>query len=136
MYTSAEFTIQSLRFVPGTQRVSERETNAWEPGEGHESPMSTDTRLDTAYQDPVLDRFGFEGKDVLEVGSGFGDFTLAHLVGVGSLFCVEKSSKAIDHLRAEWAKRSNSPVEFCQGDITTVPLPAVSFDLAVFSDSF
>lgn len=98
--------------------------------------MSTDRRVDTAYKDPVLDRIGFEGKDVLEVGSGLGGFTLAHLVDVRSLFCVETSGKAIEHLRAEWAKRSNSPVAFRQGDITAVPLPAASFDLAVFADSF
>ena len=103
--------------------------------------MSTHSDLkslesDADYKDPVLDRIGFEGKDVLEVGSGFGDFTLAHLADVRSLFCVETSAEAIEHLRAEWAKRSNSPVDFCQGDITRVPLPATSFDLAVFSDSF
>ena len=99
--------------------------------------MAADVFSDNSCEDPVLEHICFDDKDVLEIGGGFGGFTLAYLTNVKYLLCIDTHSEAINCLRAEWDKCSkNSLADFCVGDITSSSLPVKSFDIAVFSHSF
>jgi predicted RNA methylase len=79
----------------------------------------------------------FDGKDVLEIGSGYGDFTLTYLVGAGSLLCIEPDEEAVESLKldcATWPRPGR--VRVLKGKIEDVTLPAEAFDVAVFCHSF
>lgn len=87
-------------------------------------------------KDPVLGRINFDGRDVLEIGSGSGAFTLEHLTGARSLLCLDPESKAIEDLKAQWARSAQStPLDARPGKIEDVALPEGAFDIAVFSHS-
>ena len=92
--------------------------------------------MDDSHKDPVISGINFDGQDVLEIGSGAGVFTLKHLIGAKSILCLDPKSKAIDDLKAQWAKSSqSSPLDARPGKIEEFPLPEDSFDIAVFSHS-
>ncbi|MGD9317644.1 MAG: methyltransferase domain-containing protein [Anaerolineae bacterium] len=87
-------------------------------------------------KDPVLGRISFDGQDVLEIGSGSGAFTLEHLTRAKSLLCLDPESKAIEDLKAQWARSAqNTPLDARPGKIEDVALPEEAFDIAVFSHS-
>jgi SAM-dependent methyltransferase len=79
----------------------------------------------------------FSGKQVLEIGCGFGGFTHHYLEGAKCVYLIDKDADAIAHLRTEWAQsfRGNA-AGFRMGKIESLPLPKGAFDIAVFSDSF
>jgi ubiquinone/menaquinone biosynthesis C-methylase UbiE len=87
-------------------------------------------------KDPVLGRINFDGQDVLEIGSGSGAFTREHLTGARSLLCLDPESKAIEDLKAQWARSGqDTPLDARAGKIEEYPLPEEAFDIAVFSHS-
>ena len=93
--------------------------------------------LDDVYEDPVISRISFVGKDVLEIGCGSGGFTLEYLAQANSILGIDLDSDAIDCLKAQCPKSlQGSQFVFLPGDVVDFPLPKGAFDIAVFSDSF
>lgn len=89
------------------------------------------------YEDPVISRINFAGKDVIEIGCGTGGFTLEYLKQANSILGIDLDSEAIDYLKAEWSKQlQNDRGDFRLGDIVDFLLPKEAFDIAIFSDSF
>jgi predicted RNA methylase len=86
---------------------------------------------------PFADQISFDGKDVLEVGSGSGGFTLKYLAGANSILAIDPDSEAMAELQAQWRAQSkdNAKINFLCESITDVSLPRNSFDIGIFSRS-
>jgi ubiquinone/menaquinone biosynthesis C-methylase UbiE len=88
-------------------------------------------------QDSILSQIEFKDKDILEIGCGYGGFTIEHLLGAKSVFGLDTNSEAIESLKKEWEKyQEESPGTFQEGDIVSFPLQDKEFDIAIFSHSF
>ncbi len=99
--------------------------------------MAENLPLDDSYEDPVVSRISFAGKDVLEIGCGTGCFTLEYLTQANSILGIDTDSEAIDSLKAQWpGPLQNGLSDFRPGDIVDFPLVEETFDIAVFSHSF
>ena len=86
---------------------------------------------------PLIDRINFKGKDVLEVGCGYGDFTLNHLLDVKSILGIDPNKEAIEKLSSQWSKtHKGNSFDFQVGDIKEIQLQEEAFDIAVFAHSF
>jgi predicted RNA methylase len=86
---------------------------------------------------PFADQISFDGKDVLEVGSGSGGFTLKYLAGARSILAVDPDSEAMAELQAQWQTQTtkSAKIKFVCESITDVSLPENSFDVGIFSRS-
>ena len=88
-------------------------------------------------ENPVVNQVNFDDKDVLEVGCGRGDFTLAYLKNARSVLGVDPGAEAIRDLEARWSRTwQKASADFRCGKIEDLPLPEESFDCVVFSRSF
>ena len=86
---------------------------------------------------PLIDRRNFKGKDVVEIGCGYGDFTLNHLVEVKSILAIDPNVEAIIELSSQWSKsHKGNSFDFQVGDIKEIQLQDEVFDIAVFAHSF
>ena len=87
--------------------------------------------------DPVISKIDFEGKDVFEIGSGFGNFSLEYLLNAKSVFGLDTSQEAVEHLEKNWPEsREDQQTVFQQGDILEISLEENEYDIVVFSKSF
>jgi 16S rRNA A1518/A1519 N6-dimethyltransferase RsmA/KsgA/DIM1 with predicted DNA glycosylase/AP lyase activity len=87
--------------------------------------------------DPLVNTINFSDRDVIEIGSGTGSFTLTYLENARYVLCVERNSEAAAVLQDDWAKATRKAVlDVQQGDIVDYQLPPATFDIAVFSHSF
>ncbi|MFB0546210.1 MAG: class I SAM-dependent methyltransferase [Anaerolineae bacterium] len=99
--------------------------------------MAEEQLFDEMYEDPVIGRIDFAGKDVLEIGCGDGGFTLDYLTRASYILGLDPDAEAIERLRAQWPGPSqDSSVDFRVGGVPDFPLPERAFDIAVFSHSF
>ena len=79
----------------------------------------------------------FDGQDVLEIGTGHGNFTFEHLRGTKSLLGIDIDREAIENLKNNWKQsQENANFEFLADDIVELSLKGQEFDVAVFSNSF
>lgn len=87
--------------------------------------------------DPLENMIDFSDRDVIEIGSGTGSFTLTYLENARYVLCVERNSELATVLQDDWEKAARKAVlDVQQGDIVDYHLPASAFDIAVFSHSF
>ena len=87
--------------------------------------------------DLIICGIDFVGKDVFEIGTGFGGFTLAHFHHAKSIFGIDTDREAIDHLENNWPySQETDLVEFREGDVVEISLKGKEFDVVVFSNSF
>ena len=99
--------------------------------------MTEEPVFDESFQDLVISRSNFDGKDVLEIGCGYGGFTFEYLTGANFLLGIDPDSEAIDYLKAQWADPlPDRSADFQVGNIVDFLLPRESFDIAIFSHSF
>ena len=86
---------------------------------------------------PLADQISFEGKDVLEVGSGSGGFTLKYLAGARYILAVDPDNEAMAELEAQWQAQTmhRAKIKFVCESITDVSLAENSFDIGIFSRS-
>lgn len=99
--------------------------------------MTESLSSDDLYEEPVISRINFDGKDVLEIGCGTGRFTLGYLTRANSILGIDPDSKAIDCLKAQWpGSLKNGLIDFRPGNIVEFSLPKEAFDVVVFSHSF
>ncbi len=89
-------------------------------------------------ENPILYTIPFAGKRVIEIGSGAGSFTLAHLTDAREVVCVEKMVESHRLLEAEWqsAQHTARLVHRQTGFEDLDPAGLGLFDFAVFSNSF
>jgi ubiquinone/menaquinone biosynthesis C-methylase UbiE len=88
-------------------------------------------------ENPVVNQVNFDDKDVLEIGCGQGDFTLAYLKNARSVLGVDPGAEAIEEIKARWSRTlQTASADFRCGKIEDLPLPDESFDCVVFSRSF
>ncbi len=80
----------------------------------------------------------FDGKRVIEIGSGAGSFTLAHLTRAREVVCVEKMAESHRLLEDEWLTAGHTArlVNHQAGIEELNPAHLGQFDFAVFSNSF
>jgi ubiquinone/menaquinone biosynthesis C-methylase UbiE len=89
------------------------------------------------YQDPIISRIEFDKQAVLEIGCGYGSFTLEHLLHAKSILGLDTNDQAIAWLKEQRAKfQEDGPFIFVAGSILDYPLQERGFDIAVFSNSF
>jgi len=87
--------------------------------------------------DPIISEINFDGKDVFEIGTGYGGFTLAHFRHAKSIFGIDTDREAIIDLENNWPySQENNQVEFREGDVIEISLKGKEFDVVVFSNSF
>ena len=86
---------------------------------------------------PVLDKTYFDGKDILEIGCGYGCFTMEYLTGAKSILGIDNDVDAIEYIRKHWpTSNEESYFIFRVGDIKDFALQNKEFDIAIFSSSF
>ena len=79
----------------------------------------------------------FDGKDVFEVGCGYGSFTLEYLIDANSIFGIDTDPEAVESIKSEWTGlQTTERVEFQEGDIVDINLDGKAFNWVVFSNSF
>lgn len=89
-------------------------------------------------ENSLLDTLIFDGKRVIEIGSGAGAFSLLHLTQAQEVVCVEKSAESHQLLQDAWqacghpARLVHRQTGFEALDVTGLG----QFDFAVFSNSF
>ena len=89
------------------------------------------------WQYSIFDKVDFDGKDVLEVGSGYGSFTLEFLIDANSILGIDTSHTAVEFMKNNWTgAQETSLVLFQEGSIVDIPLDGGAFDRVVFSNSF
>ena len=88
-------------------------------------------------QDPAINKIDFDKKDILEIGCGYGSFTLEHLTRAKSIPGIDTNNDAIECLRKQWStSHEDGQFIFQVGDIVDISLQDEDFDVAVFSNSF
>ena len=89
-------------------------------------------------ENPILYTIPFDGKRVIEIGSGAGAFTLSHLTHAREVVCIEKDVESYRLLEAEWqaggfpARLVHRQAGFEELDLRSLG----QFDFAVFANSF
>jgi 16S rRNA A1518/A1519 N6-dimethyltransferase RsmA/KsgA/DIM1 with predicted DNA glycosylase/AP lyase activity len=87
--------------------------------------------------DRILNQIDFDGKDVFEIGTGYGGFTLAHFRRANSILGIDTDREAVEYLENNWPfSQENDRVEFREGDVVELSLKGKEFDVVVFSNSF
>ena len=88
-------------------------------------------------QEEIIKQAAFAGKDVLEIGVGYGAFTFAYLTKARSILGIEPDPEAIESTIEEAPDYLIKPrYAFQAGDIREIELDEYTFDAAVFSNSF
>lgn len=114
------------------------------PQEGHIIFKESSNRSISEYDDetrfPFYRYFGrgselFEGKDVLDLGSGFGGRTIRYLeYGADSVTGVEISEEQVVHAEAFARSKAAEPAKFLVGTGENIPCENESFDLIAMND--
>jgi len=87
--------------------------------------------------DPVICKFDFDHKDVFEIGSGFGRFSLEHFLNAKSVYGIDTSQEAVEYLEENWpVSQEVQKSVFEEGSIVEISLDGKEFDIVVFSNSF
>ena len=89
-------------------------------------------------ENPILSTIPFDGKRVIEIGSGAGAFSLEYLTRAREVVCVEKDTNANQLLAEDWqAERHPAQLTFIQSGFEELdPGGLGQFDYAVFANSF
>jgi len=88
-------------------------------------------------QNPIICLIDFDGKDIFEVGCGYGKFTLEHFQRAKSVFGIDSNPEAVEFLAENWPiSREIGPFTFLEGNIVDICLHGKEFDIVVFSNSF
>lgn len=89
-------------------------------------------------QNPKLSAIPFDGKRVIEIGSGAGAFTLEYLTHAREIVCVEKKVESHRLLEAEWqANRYSAHLIHRRSGIEALDIEDLGqFGFAVFANSF
>jgi 16S rRNA A1518/A1519 N6-dimethyltransferase RsmA/KsgA/DIM1 with predicted DNA glycosylase/AP lyase activity len=89
-------------------------------------------------ENPLLYTLPFDGKRVIEIGSGAGGFTLLHLTRAGEVVCVEKDPDANQLLAEDWQAEGHPAwLTFTPRSVEELDTAEIGqFDFAVFSNSF
>ena len=92
----------------------------------------------TNSENPILSTIPFDGKRVIEIGSGAGAFSLEYLTQAREVVCVEKDTDANQLLAEDWqAERHPAQLTFIQSGFEELdPGDLGQFDYAVFANSF
>jgi 16S rRNA A1518/A1519 N6-dimethyltransferase RsmA/KsgA/DIM1 with predicted DNA glycosylase/AP lyase activity len=99
--------------------------------------MPDDLLESVSPDDPLVNTIDFSDKDVIEIGSGTGRFTLSYLGDARYVLCVERSGEVATILQDDWKEAPRKAVlDIQRGDIVDFHLPSSAFDIAVFSHSF
>jgi len=87
--------------------------------------------------DPVISKIDFDNKDVFEIGSGYGSFSLEHFLSAKSVYGIDTSREAVEYLTANWpVSQENQQFLFQEGNIVEISLDEKEIDVVVFSNSF
>jgi len=87
--------------------------------------------------DPIISKINFAGKDVFEIGTGYGGFTLEHFRHAKSIFGIDTDRETVEYLENNWPySQETDLVEFREGDVAELSLKGREFDVVVFSNSF
>ena len=79
----------------------------------------------------------FDGKDVFEVGSGYGVFAEEYLTDAKSIFGIDTSKETVDHVIENWSgSQKTGQAHFQEGNIVDISLPVKEFDWVIFANSF
>ena len=81
----------------------------------------------------IHDLVNFEGKDILEIGCGDGRLTWRFAEKAASVFAIDPKEDEIAQAIAATPEYLKTIVTFVATDVTTLPLPADSYDVAVFT---
>jgi SAM-dependent methyltransferase len=85
----------------------------------------------------IFSKGNFVGKDVFEVGSGYGSFTLEYLIDAKSVFGIDTNQEAVDYMMNNWpGSQKTGRVQFQVGNIVDLSLKGKKFDWVVFANSF
>jgi len=88
-------------------------------------------------KDSIFCQIPFDGKDIFEVGCGYGKYTLENFKNAKSIFAIDTDRDAIEHLQKSWPiSTEKGPFTFQEGNIVEINLRGKEFDIAVFSNSF
>ena len=88
-------------------------------------------------QSPIIHKVDFDGKDIFEIGIGYGSFALEHLLHAKSIFGIDTSQAAIEDLQSNWpGSQGVGQIHFQEGNIVDISLVGKEFDIVVFSNSF
>lgn len=88
-------------------------------------------------QDPIIRLIDFDGKDIFEIGCGYGSFSLEHFLHAKSVLGIDTNKDAVEYLEKNWPKpQEGSQFLFQEGDIVDICLQNKEFDIVVFSNSF
>ena len=61
----------------------------------------------------IIGKIDFDGKDVFEIGTGYGGFTLAHFRHARSIFGIDTDPEAVEYLANNWPySPENERIEF------------------------
>ena len=89
------------------------------------------------HQDSIYSKSDFDGKDVFEIGTGFGSFTLEYLIDAKSIFGIDTNQETVDFMRSDWpGTQEPDQVHFREDNIVDIDLDGKVFDWVVFSNSF
>jgi len=80
----------------------------------------------------------FEGKRVIEIGSGSGGFTCDYLTNTKQVVCIDKDNSAHRELEIYWKEQKfSAEIILINGEFQDIDLLDIGkFDFAVFSHSF
>lgn len=89
-------------------------------------------------ENPILSTIPFDGKRIIEIGSGAGAFTLGFLTQAREVVCVEKDTEANQLLAEDWqAARHPAQLTFIRAGFEELDPEGIGqFDFAVFANSF
>ena len=88
-------------------------------------------------QDPIICQIDFDGKDIFEVGCGYGKFTLEHFQHANSVFGIDTNPETVEYLEKSWPiSQADGLFFFQEGNIADICLQGKEFDIVVFSNSF
>ena len=73
------------------------------------------------------------GKDVLEIGCGYGRLTWRIADRARSILAIDPMGAEIERAEAARPAKLCERVTFREADITTIALPTAAFDVAIFS---
>lgn len=87
--------------------------------------------------DPVISKIDFDNKDIFEIGSGYGGFSLEHFLNAKSVYGIDTSRESVEYLEENWPiSQYVQQFVFQEGNIVEISLEGKEFDIVVFSNSF